>query len=191
MLNPDPAPLADTRRLPSPDRSLKLTPLDLRQMKLSTSLRGFDKAEVTSLMLEAADGYEQALRENERLRADIARLEATLAQYRELEGGLKSTLLSANKVADDLRESATNEAARIVREAEGRAELQIQRAQARVEDAQREVDALGLKRREAEVGVEAIVSTLQHTLDFIREQDRRDRGHDNVLAHRPRIEVAG
>jgi cell division initiation protein len=181
---------ADTRRLPAPDRSLKVTPLDLRQIKLSTAMRGYDKAEVTSLMLEAADGYEQALRDNDRLRTDIIRLEAALAQHRELEGSLKTTLMSAQKVADDMRDNASSEAARMLREAEGKAELLMQRAQARVEDVQREIDALTVKRREAETGVESIISVLHNTLDFIRQQEQRERAFDKVVPHRPRIETA-
>ena len=173
MLLSDTTPNADTRRLPSPDRSLKVTPLDMRQMKLSTSMRGFDKAEVTQLMLEAADGYDQALRENERMRQDLVKLEAALTQYRELDSSLKSTLMSAQKVADDMRENATQEAARIVREAEGKAELLMQRAQSRLEDVQRELDGLKLKRREAEASVEAVVSALHNTLEFIRDQEGR------------------
>jgi cell division initiation protein len=183
-------PTADTRRLPAPDRSLKVTPLDLRQMKLSTAMRGYDKAEVTSLMLEAADGYEQALRDNDRLRTDIIRLEAALAQHRELEGSLRTTLMSAQKVADDMRENANSEAGRIIREAEGKAELLLQRAQARVEDIQREVDALMIKRREAETGVETIISVLHNTLDFIRQQEQRERPVDKVVSHRPWMEAA-
>ena len=190
MLLSDTTPNADTRRLPSPDRSLKVTPLDMRQMKLSTSMRGFDKAEVTQLMLEAADGYDQALRENERMRQDLVKLEAALTQYRELDSSLKSTLMSAQKVADDMRENATQEAARIVREAEGKAELLMQRAQSRLEDVQREIDGLKLKRREAEASVEAVVSALHNTLEFIRDQEGRDRQPDNVVMHRPRVDIA-
>jgi len=161
-------------RLPIPDRNLTVTPLDMRQTKFTTTLRGYDRAEVTALLLEAADGYEQALRENDRLRHDIVRLEASLNQYREMEGGLKSTLMSAQKVADDLRETATQEAARIVREAEGRVELAIQRAQARLEDVQREIDGLRIKRREAGVNLASLVATLQNTIDFIKEQEQRE-----------------
>jgi cell division initiation protein len=191
MLLADATPTTvDTRRLPSPDRSLKVTPLDLRQMKLSTSMRGFDKAEVTSLMLEAADGYEQALRDNDRLRTDIIRLEAALTQHRELEGSLKTTLMSAQKVADDMRDNASSEAARIIREAEGKAELLLERAQARVEDVQREIDALMVKRREAETGVEVIISVLHNTLDFIRQQEQRERAFEKVVPHRPRMDAA-
>ncbi len=191
LLSIDNAPSTDSRRLPSPDRSLKVTPLDLRQLKLTTSMRGFDKSEVTSLMREAADGYEQALRENERLRQEIARLEGALGQFRELEGSMKATLMSAQKVADDMRENAAQEAARIIREAEGRAELQLQRAQSRIEDAQREIEGLKLKRHEAETGIESLIATLHYTLDFIKDQEQRERQPERVVPHIRRIEAAG
>jgi len=191
LLTADATPTtADTRRLPAPDRSLKVTPLDLRQMKLSTAMRGYDKAEVTQLLLEAADGYEQALRDNDKLRTDLIRMEAALTQHRELEGSLKTTLMSAQRVSDDMRDNANSEAARIIREAEGKAELLLQRAQARVEDVQREIDALTVKRREAETGVETIISVLHNTLDFIRQQEQRERAFDKVVPHRPRMEAA-
>jgi len=103
-----------------------------------------------------------------------------------MEGGLKSTLMSAQKVADDMRENATQEAARITKEAEGRADLAIQRAQARLEDVQREIDGLKMKRREAEVNLGSLITALQNTLEFIREQDQRE---PRVVTHRPR-EVA-
>src|SRR5687768_1142269 len=113
----------ETRRLPLPERNLAVSPLDLRQAKFNTAMRGFDRTEVTAFLLEAADGYDQALRENERLRHDVLRLEASISQYREMESSLKSTLLTAQRVGDDMRETASQEAARIVREAEGRADL--------------------------------------------------------------------
>ena len=164
------------------ERQLKVTPLDVRQSRFKTAMRGFDKAEVTTLLEAVADDYENALRENERLRQDLARLEASLAQHRELEGSLKSTLISAQKVADDLRDTAQAESARIVREAEGRADLLLQKAQARLEDVQREIDGLKMKRREAETSIEAVVSTLHNTLEFIREQDGRE---EKIVMHRP------
>jgi cell division initiation protein len=164
----------DTRRLPLPERTLTVTPLDLRQAKFKTSMRGFDRTEVTAFLLEAADGFDQALRENERLRHDVVRLEASISQYRELEGSLKSTLMSAQKIADDMRENAEKEATRIVREAEGRAELTMQRAAARQEDVQREIDGLRMKRREAETNLQSIIGALNNTIEFIREQEQRE-----------------
>ena len=162
---------------------MSVTPLDLRQAKFGTSFRGFDRTEVTAFLLEAADGYDQALRENERLRHDVVRLEASISQYRELEGSLKSTLMSAQKIADDMRENAEKEATRIVREAEGRAEILMQRAMARQEDVQREIDGLRMKRREAEANLQGIISALHNTLEFIREQEQREQAPAKPAAH--------
>jgi cell division initiation protein len=170
-----------------PERPMKVTPLDLRQSRFKTSMRGYEKTEVTALLEAVADDYENTLRDNDRLRQELSRLEAVLTQHRELEGSLKSTLISAQKVADDLRDTAQAEALRIVREAEGRAELMQQKALARLEDVQREIDGLKMKRREAETGVEALISTLQNTLEFIRDQQSRD---DRPIPHRSVVEIA-
>jgi cell division initiation protein len=170
-----------------PERPMKVTPLDLRQSRFKTSMRGYEKTEVTALLEAVADDYENTLRDNDRLRQELSRLEAVLTQHRELEGSLKSTLISAQKVADDLRDTAQAEALRIVREAEGRAELLQQKALARLEDVQREIDGLKMKRREAETGVEALISTLQNTLEFIRDQQSRD---DRPIPHRSVVEIA-
>ena len=169
-------------RITSPERHISITPLDMRQARFTTALRGFDKADVNAFLQEAAEGFDLAMRENERLRMEIVRFEASLNQYRELEGSLKTTLMSAQKIADDMRENAQQEAARLVREAEGRVELMVQKAQARTEDIEREIDGLRIKRREAETNVEGTIAALHNTLDFIREQDRRER-EDRVVQH--------
>ena len=188
MLNSeDLTPAAESRRLPSPDRHSAPTPLDVRQAKFSSAMRGYERAEVNAFLLEAADGYEQAARENERLRQDVVRLDASLTQYRELESALKGALMSAQRVSDDMKENATREAERIVREAEGQAELIMQRTQAQLEDVQREIDGLRLKRRESEVALESIIAALHNTLDFIREQGQRE---VRVITHRPMLGVA-
>jgi cell division initiation protein len=176
----------EARRLPAPERHLTVTPLDLRQPRFGTAIRGFDRTEVAAFLEEAAKDFEHALRENDRLRQDVVRLEASINQFRELEGSLKTTLMSAQKVADDMRENATQEAARLVREAEGRAESILQKAQTRVEEIEREVDGLRMKRREAETSIEATISTLRNTLDFVREQERRER-ENKVVPHRPHV----
>ena len=157
-----------------------MTPVDMRMARFGSAVRGFAKAEVMAFLEEAASDYESALRENERLRQQLAGLEASTAQYRELEGSLKTTLLSAQKVADDIRQTAQQEAARIVRE-----------SQTQVEDAMRELDGLKLKRREIQTSIEAFVTALQGTVAAVREQEHRERDA-RVFAHRPRsIEAAG
>lgn len=167
---------------------MNISPLDLRQQKFRTALRGFDKIEVTSFLMAAADDYEQALREADRLRQDVSRIEAVLDEYREHERNLKSTLLAAQKLSEDIQANAEEESRRLLREAQSRSDLLLEKTQARHEDLQRQIDGLKLKRRDVETSIEATIQTLHNTLDFVREQDVRDR-EERLLLHRPRPET--
>ena len=168
---------------------MNVSPLDLRQQRFATSLRGFDKIEVTSFLLAVADDYETALRETDRLRQDLSRMEAILNQHREQEKSLQSTLITAQKLADDIRKNAELEAQRIIREAEGRSDLLLEKTSARLEDVQREIDGMKLKRKSVETSIEATIQTLRNTLEYVREQDARDR-EERLLLHRPRHQEA-
>ncbi|HEY6509169.1 MAG TPA: DivIVA domain-containing protein, partial [Vicinamibacterales bacterium] len=149
--------------------------------------RGYDATAVRGFLIEASEHFEQALRETERLKQEIARLEGQIRQHKDVEATLTNTLLHAQKVSEDMKATAQLEAERLVREARGRAELLMAGAQNRLEDAQREIDGLKLRRREAESNVESIISSLHSTLEFIREQQREP---PRLVPHRPRIDVA-
>jgi len=164
---------------------MNVSPLDLRNQRFQLAFRGFDRVEVATFMAAAADDYEEALRETDRLRQDLSRVEAVLAEHREQERNLRNTLLTVQKLSDDIRANAAEEARRIIREAEGRANLMLEKAQARLEDLQRETDGLKLKRKEGETSIEGMISALRNTLDFVREQDAAGR-EDQILIHRPR-----
>jgi cell division initiation protein len=164
---------------------MNVSPLDLRQQKFSRTLRGFDPVEVTSFMMAVAEDYEQALRETDRLRTDLTRMEAVLNEHREHERSLKSTLMAAQKLADDIKTHAEEEAKRILREAQSRSDLLLEKTQARLEDVQREIDGLKLKRKDVETSIESTIQTLRNTLEYVREQEVRER-EEKILLHRPR-----
>ena len=172
------------------DNTMNISPLDLRQQRFRTVLRGFDKVEVASFLAAVADDYEQALRETDRLRQDLGRMEAALSEHREHEKNLQNTLMTAQKLSDDIKANAELEARRIIREAEGRSDLLLEKTQARLEDIQREIDGLKLKRKDVETSIEANIATLKNTLDFVREQEARERDDRNLLLHRPRPQHA-
>ncbi len=167
---------------------MNVTPLDLRQQHFKTAMRGFDKTEVIAFLVEAADDYEAALHEAERLRQEVARLDGQVAEHREHERNLRNTLLTAQRLSDDIRDNAQKQAAAVLKDAEARAALILEKAQARLEDVQREIDGLRLKRRDAETTVESVIGNLRNTLEFIREQEARDRDEraEKVVLHRPR-----
>ena len=165
------------------ERVMRIAPLDLRQQRFRTVLRGFDKTEVVAFLTEAADDYEHALREIDRLRQDFMRVEALLSEHRDRETNLRNTLLTAQRLADEVRNQAENEGKMLVREAEGRADLLLQRANGRLEEIERDITELRLRRRGVEGSLESSIQALYHALEFIREQDKPD---ERVLLHRPR-----
>ena len=164
---------------------MKVTPLDLRQQRFKSVVRGFDREEVTQFLSEVADDYEQALRDADRVREELTRTQAQLDELREHERNLRNTLLTAQKLADEIRNNAEQEAKRLVREAESRADLVLQKAQSRLEDVQREVDNVRLKRKDAEASLESTIATLRNSLEFIRSQDQKERD-EKLALHRPR-----
>jgi cell division initiation protein len=173
---------ANTGSVP-PERVMRIAPMDLRQQRFQIGFRGFDRTEVVAFMTEAADDYEHALREIDRLRQDVARTEALLTEHREREANLRNTLLTAQRLADEVKEAAQNEARMIVREAQGRADLILQKGHTRLEEVERDIIELRLRRRTVEGSLEASIQTLYHALEFIRDQDKPE---DKVLLHRPR-----
>lgn len=180
------APRTDDPAAPQPpERVMRITPLDMRQQRFKPAVRGYDKTEVVAFLTEAADDYEHAMREVDRLRSDLMRTQALLAEHRERENTLRDTLVTAQRVSGDLKETAQTEAKLIVREAQGRADLLLQKAQVRLEEIERDISEMKLRRRDAEGMLEATIQAIYRALEFVRDQDQ-SRGDEKVLLHRPR-----
>ena len=165
------------------ERVMRVAPLDMRQQRFKTVFRGFDKAEVVGFLTEAADDYEHALREIDRLRQDLGRVESLLTEHRDRESNLRNTLLTAQRLSDEIKDAAQNEARLVVKEAQGRSDLLLQKAALRLDEVERDINEMRLRRRGVEGSLEASIQALYHALEFIRQQDRPD---EKVLLHRPR-----
>ena len=181
-LSPQP-PSFDT--IKGESRRVSVTPVDLRQRRFRSRLNGFDKGEVAAFLAAVADDYEHTLHEADFLRHELEKIQPILNEHREGDKTLRNTLMTAQKLADDIKEGAGQDAARILREAESRSDLLLHKSQARLEDVQREIDGLRMKRREVETSLEGIISIINNTILFVREQDAAHRD-EKILLHRPR-----
>jgi cell division initiation protein len=163
---------------------MRIAPLDLRQQRFKPAFRGFDKTEVVAFLTEAATDYEHALREIDRLRQDLGRMEGLLNDHRERESTLRNTMTTAQRLSDELKDAAQAEAKLIVREAQGRADLLLHKAQVRLEEIEHEITEMRLRRRDVEGTLEASIQTLYRALEFIREQDRQKEGEVHLYRAR-------
>jgi cell division initiation protein len=102
---------------------MPLTPVEIRHLELHRAwLRGYRKSTVDRLLSEIADSFEEVWRERADLADRLDELETEASKHREMEALLRSTLVSAERAAHDMKEQARRESDLIVQEAhvEGR-----------------------------------------------------------------------
>ena len=97
---------------------MTLTPVEIRHVRPAKSFfRGYERGGIDALLGEIAASFEDVWRERADLSDTVEQLEAELTRFRELEGLLRTTLVSAEHAAVALREQARKEADLIVEEA--------------------------------------------------------------------------
>src|SRR6476620_11633371 len=94
---------------------MTLTPVEIRHVKPSKAfVGGYDRDAVDRLLDEIVASFEDVWRDRADLADRIDQLENDLVRYREIEGLLRTTLVSAEKAAVTLKEQARKEADLIV-----------------------------------------------------------------------------
>ena len=104
---------------------MRITPLELRNHRFARRLSGVDPEEVSAFLEMLAEDMESLIRENE---AGIDRTHQLEEQVKELasqESLLQETLISAQAMSQDLRQTAVKESEMLLAEAELRAEKMI------------------------------------------------------------------
>jgi cell division initiation protein len=107
---------------------MALTPVEIRHLSPPKRLRGYDTDATNQLLAEIAASFEDVWRERADLADKVESLEADLVRYKELEALLRSTLVSAERSASELKEQARREADVILAEAHGEARAVKRRA---------------------------------------------------------------
>jgi cell division initiation protein len=100
---------------------MALTPVEIRHIKPSQSLLGYNRKIVDDLLDDVVESFEQVWRERADLADKVERLEGDLVRYRELETLLRTTLVSAERASQELREQARREANVMLEEAHSEA----------------------------------------------------------------------
>ena len=110
---------------------MTLTPVEIRHLKPGKTLfGGYSRADIDALLEEIALSFEDVWRERADLADKVEQLEADLVRYRELEGLLRTTLVSAEKAAVTLKEQARKEGDLILEEARNEARAITRNARA-------------------------------------------------------------
>ena len=130
---------------------MSMTPVEIRHVVLPRKLLGYERTATDQLLTDIAASFEHAWRERADLRDELEELESELARQKELEQALRNTLLSAERMADDMRAQARREADVIVAEARSAARDIVSGAESERERVRTEIRRL----QEVETGVRA------------------------------------
>ena len=107
----------------------RLTAMDVEKQEFKRKVRGFDPEEVRYYLKSVADEIERLNLENGQLREDAGRLKKERDEIQNREVVLQKTLVTAQKMSDDLKERAQGQAELLVRDARMKAERLLQDAQ--------------------------------------------------------------
>jgi cell division initiation protein len=155
---------------------VRITPLDIRQQQFTVKMfRGFDVQEVDAFLDDVAEDYETLLKENALLKGQLQTLEERTHGLEERERVLQETLVTTQRVAEEMKENARREAALLLREAELQGERALESA--RIEEARIRTDILGLRRERRRI-VEELRGTLEMYQRLLSQDLVPDAGAD-------------
>jgi cell division initiation protein len=121
-----------------------------------------------------AEEIEILIKDVDRLSRENVMLREDLDDHNQRERILKDTLLSAQKVSEDVKSNARKEAELIVKDAELLSERLVSQAMTRVADLERTIQDLKVERRSARNKLQATLDTIQQLLMLDAEQEANE-----------------
>jgi cell division initiation protein len=151
-----------------------LTPLEIQKQNFAKKLKGFDPYEVRAYLELVAQELEILIKDVDRLSRENAMLREDLDDHNQRERIIKDTLLSAQRVSEDVKSNARKEAELIVKDAELLSERLVSQAMTRVANLERTIQDLKVERRSARNKLQATLDTIQQLLMLDAEQEANE-----------------
>jgi cell division initiation protein len=148
------------------ETTVRSTPMDIRQQQFTVKMfRGFDTQEVDTFLEDLAADYEALLKENSLLKEQLQALEERTRGLEEREKVLQETLVTTQRLVEEMKDQARREATVIIREAEVQADRIIEVSRAAEGNLQSEIIALKRTRRQLTEGLRSTVEMYQRLLE--------------------------
>jgi cell division initiation protein len=153
---------------------MKISPMDIQKQTFAGQMRGYDKEEVRSYLSLVAEEVAALQRERDSLDQDLQNLRGLLDEHRQREQILKNTLLTAQRVSEEIKENARKQGESVVKEAEMQADRLLELAQARAHDVERGILELRAHRTGLRTDIRALIVRLTSVLDLQEEAEVED-----------------
>jgi len=153
---------------------MKISPMDIQRQTFAARMRGFDREEVRTYLNLVAEEVAELQRDRDRLDQEVQSLKSLVDEHRQRETILKNTLLTAQRVSEEIRDNARKQAEGVVKEAETQADRLLELAQARAHEVERAILDLRAHRTTLRTDVRALITRLTTILDLQEEAELED-----------------
>ena len=170
--------------------SSRLTAMDVEKQEFKAAFRGYEREEVRLFLSAVAEEVERLNLDNAALREEAGTLRGRLEDFKERERTLQETLLTAQKMSEELVGKSQKESELLVKEARIKAERLLEQAQDQLSMLEAEIGRVKLERDAFENRLRSAIEEHLALLD-IRKQERAELDNVRFLRRRSTSTEAG
>ncbi|MDU0458171.1 MAG: DivIVA domain-containing protein [Geobacteraceae bacterium] len=144
---------------------MKISPLDIQQQQFKVkTFRGLDPEDVDAFLQTVAGEMEGLIRENNELKEQLSRHTRDALDMAERERELRETLLSAQRVIEEMKANAHKEAELIVSEAELKGERIVADAERQLGDLKTRIEEVRRQKIQFEMSFKGLLDSFARQL---------------------------
>lgn len=167
---------------------MTVSKIDLLNKQFSRSMLGYSRMEVDQFMLELAEVLGDAADSQKGMRKKIKRLENSIQEYRQRDETLRDTLMSTQKMVDDLKVAASKEAQLIIDEARVKADATVQKGHNRLAQIHEEIEALKRQRGQFGVQLKGLLKSHLEMLDMSDPEKEKTEELESKLKYLKKVD---
>lgn len=153
---------------------MKILPMDIQRQNFARRMRGFDPEEVRTYLAIVAEEVAALQRERDTLAMEVQSLTGLVEDHRQRENILKNTLLTAQRMSEEIKDNARRHAENVVKEAELQADKLLELAQRRAYDVEKAILDLRSYQSSLRTDIRGFITRVGQLLDLQEEAEDPD-----------------
>jgi len=167
---------------------MTVSKIDILNKSFSRSVLGYSRFEVDQFLLEVAEALGDSAALHKDMRKRTKRLEMALKEYRQRDETLRDTLMSTQKMVDDLKVTASKEAQLIMDEARAKADATIQKGHNRLAQIHEEIESLKRTRTQCEIQLKGMLRSHLEMLEVNHAEREEVEEMESKLTYLKKVE---
>lgn len=153
---------------------MRLSPLDIEHMEFPRGAGGYQRRHVRDFLERVASEVEELLHDMQRLQTELDVARARIGELQTAEAELQRAVLAAERIGNEIKESARREAKLILDEAESLRERRVASLDSEVEQARNDLERLERDRHLFREQFRGLLAAYLRSLDATGGRGRGD-----------------